>query len=193
MPFMRQQRIHNVAELVPLPHVEESALHELRMAVRKDRKAVRSERREGETERRDRGGKRFVGRQGQESAGDVHFLNETLLGPVDVPEGHVASAVGRKDAEWWQKKLLECLHAMAHNEEAYGNDPNRVTLTLRAVRGLAEHCWRSKYETSTPENPELETTSREDDWCAAVCKCTKQRNKRRGKKRRRGKKGKKKA
>lgn len=188
------------------------------------------------------------------------FLNEALLSPVDVPEGHVASAefvqtpaklrlhlemplsvhtmvgmiakttfyyiddagqvaslvriretpdggvvcdrkslekaliaVGRKDAEWWQEKLLECLHAMAHNEEAYGNDPNRVTLTLRAVRGLAEHCWRSKYETKTPETPEVETTPRDDDWCTAVCKCTKQRKHRRGKPRRKGKKGKKKA
>lgn len=182
------------------------------------------------------------------------FLNNDVLGPVDVPEGHVASAefvqtpaklrlhlemppsvhtlvgmiakttfycvndagevaslvrivetpegsvvcdrkslekalvsLGKKNAEWWQEKLMECLHAMAHNREAYGNDPNRIALTLRSIRGLAEHCWRKKHVVEVPDAVVPTSTDTDnDDWCLAVCKCATPKKRRKHKPKRKG-------
>ena len=145
---------------------------------------------------------------GGETWAECMFLNDDIVGPVDVLEGHVASAeyiqtpaklrihlempasvhtlvgmiaktaffyvnddgdvvskvrivetpdggvvcdkgslrealvdIGAKGKEWWQDKLLQCLHTMSHGEGAYGSDPNCVTLGVRALRGLAEYCF----------------------------------------------------
>lgn len=169
--------------------------------------------------------------------GDVRaecmFLDDDVLGPVDVPEGHVASAefiqtpaklqihlempssvhtlvgmvaktafhyvddegnvvsrvrtkqhpdgtvvcdkrslhsalvhVGKQRKEWWQSKLLECLHAMKHSEGAFGDDPNRVMLSVRALRGLAEHCFQERAKAASATLAPEETA--EDDWCDEI-------------------------
>jgi hypothetical protein len=169
--------------------------------------------------------------------GDVRaecmFLDNDVLGPVDVPEGHVASAefiqtpaklqihlempssvhtlvglvaktafhyvddrgnvesrvcieeqsdgtvvcdkcslhsalvhIGKQDKEWWQCKLLECLHAMKHSDGAFGDDPNRVMLSVRALRGLAEHCYQER--TGKAAARAAAERGAEDDWCDEI-------------------------
>ena len=166
-----------------------------------------------------------------ETWAECMFLNDDIVGPVDVPEGHVASAeyiqtpaklrlhlempssvhtlvgmiaktsffyvndegdvvsrvrvvetpdgsvlcdkrslrnalidVGGKGKEWWQDKLLECLHAMSHGEGAYGSDPNRVTLGVRALRGLAEHCYSDSPRSSGNAGEDKVAPAEKDEW-----------------------------
>jgi len=157
------------------------------------------------------------------------FFNEDLLGPVDVPEGRVASAeyiqtpaklqmhlemptsvhtmvglvaktafcyldkngsvasrvrifettdgsvvcdkkslraglawLGVQGNGWWGDKLRGCMHAMTNSEgSAFGDDPNRVMLTLRSLRGLAEHCANAG---RCPAEKTLAAEPEEDDW-----------------------------
>ena len=185
------------------------------------------------------------------------FLNDDIVGPVDVPEGHVASAeyiqtpaklrlhlempttvhtlvgliaktsffyvndegdvvsrvrivetpdggvvcdkrslrkalceIGSQDKDWWQDKLLECLHAMSHGEGAYGSDPNRVTLGVRALRGLAEHCFNqsrgSGANAGGDQSDQKTKTDPEDDWAEALSGAVPRRRAKKGKRVRRG-------
>jgi hypothetical protein len=168
---------------------------------------------------------------GGETWAECMFLNDDIVGPVDVPEGHVACAeyiqtpaklrihlemptsvhtlvgmiaktaffyvnddgdvvskvrivetpdggvvcnkrslrealidIGAKGKEWWQDKLLQCLHTMSHGEGAYGSDPNRVTLGVRALRGLAEHCFNQSRGDSPKEGGNKVASPETDEW-----------------------------
>lgn len=166
-----------------------------------------------------------------ETWAECMFLNTDIVGPVDVLEGHVASAeyiqtpaklcvhlempisvhtfvgmiaktaffyvdgdgkvasrvrlletpegsvvcdrrslrnalidIGSKGSEWWQDKLMACLHTMSHGEGAYGSDPNRVTLGVRALRGLAEHCFNESRGDSGKVGDSKVASPETDEW-----------------------------
>ena len=93
---------------------------------------------------------------------------------VETPEGSVVCDrrslrkalvdIGSKGKEWWQDKLLECLHTMSHGEGVYGSDPNRVTLGVRALRGLAEHCFNQSRGDSAKDANSKVGSPETDEW-----------------------------
>ncbi len=124
----------------------------------------------------------------------------SLVRLVETPEGSVVCDkrslrkalidIGGKGKEWWQDKLLQCLNTMTHSEGAYGSDPNRVTLGVRALRGLAEHCFNQSRgggaNAGGDQGDQKTKTDETDDWAEALNGAVPRRRAKKGKRVKRG-------
>ena len=108
--------------------------------------------------------------------------------------------LGRRPPHWWKGLSMHCVRMFCEQKidirDADGNvveqltmsdDPHHVELTVRAIRGLAEHCWRCEMDVRQ------EQEQSEHGWAADVLRPHNDATKRPAKKKKTKKKKKKKS